>query len=202
MALVGASGCGKSTILHLLLGLYAPTEGEILLDGRALGAYPAEWVRDHIGRMECCVCVCRGVMWLFIGVVSQEPVLFGCSIADNIRFGKPDSSLAEIRAAARLAHADTFIAELPEGYDTLLGDRGAQLSGGQKQRVAIARAVIRDPRILLLDEATSALDTRSEAEVQAALDEVPWIALAVAYLISMVVLGRLDSVRHTRVSCD
>src|SRR5262249_53082343 len=144
VALVGPSGAGKSTIAALLTRLYDPDLGRILLDGRDLRDLSPAWLRRRIG------------------VVSQEPILFSSSIAENIRYGRADATDAEVMAAARTANAHDFITKFPEGYATLVGERGVKLSGGQKQRVAIARAVLKDPRILVLDEATSALDAESE----------------------------------------
>ncbi|XP_060086046.1 ATP-dependent translocase ABCB1-like [Ylistrum balloti] len=153
VALVGSSGCGKSTMVQLLQRFYDPTEGQILIDGTDIRELNVPWLRQHIG------------------IVSQEPVLFATTIAENIRYGRENVTDDEIRKAAEMANAHNFISNLPDKYETLVGERGAQLSGGQKQRVAIARALVRDPRILLLDEATSALDTESEAIVQEALDK-------------------------------
>ncbi|CAG5131707.1 unnamed protein product, partial [Candidula unifasciata] len=153
VALVGSSGCGKSTIINLIQRFYDPDHGKILLDGVDLKELNIHWLRGNIG------------------IVSQEPILFGISIAKNIALGRPGISMQEIQAAAKMANAHSFISALPQGYDTLVGERGAQLSGGQKQRVAIARALVRDPKILLLDEATSALDSKSEGVVQEALDK-------------------------------
>ncbi|XP_025093404.1 LOW QUALITY PROTEIN: multidrug resistance protein 1-like [Pomacea canaliculata] len=153
VALVGASGCGKSTTIQLLQRFYDPEKGQVTVDGHDIKTLNLKWLRDQIG------------------VVSQEPVLFAATIAENIRYGKRDVTQAAIEAAAKEANAHGFISQLPEGYDTLVGERGAQLSGGQKQRIAIARALVRNPRILLLDEATSALDHESEAAVQSALEK-------------------------------
>ncbi|XP_046555643.1 phosphatidylcholine translocator ABCB4-like [Haliotis rubra] len=152
VALVGASGCGKSTTVQLIQRFYDPSSGSVMLDGNDIKDLNIRWLREHIG------------------IVSQEPILFGTTIADNIRYGHEGVSQSEVEAAAKNANAHDFIMGLPERYETMVGDRGAQLSGGQKQRVAIARALVRDPRILLLDEATSALDTESESIVQDALD--------------------------------
>ncbi|XP_063224733.1 multidrug resistance protein homolog 49-like [Bacillus rossius redtenbacheri] len=153
VALVGSSGCGKSTVLQLVQRLYDPLRGQVLIDGEDARELNVGWLRSHVG------------------AVGQEPVLFAASIADNIRHGREGASQREVVEAARQANAHEFISKLPQGYDTLVGERGAQLSGGQKQRIAIARALVRNPRILLLDEATSALDTHSEAIVQDALDK-------------------------------
>ena len=143
LALVGASGGGKSTIAALLARLYDPTGGRVLLDGVDIRTLDTRWLREQIG------------------AVAQEPVLFATSIAENIRYGRPGASLAEVEAAAKAANADGFVRAFPEAYDTLVGERGVRLSGGQKQRIAIARALILQPKILLLDEATSALDSES-----------------------------------------
>ncbi|XP_076187473.1 ATP-binding cassette sub-family B member 5 isoform X2 [Aptenodytes patagonicus] len=154
IALVGASGCGKSTTVQLLQRFYDPVQGEITLDGQDIRMLNVKWLRENIG------------------IVSQEPVLFATTIAENIRYGREDISDAEIEQAAKEANAFDFISRLPDKFNTMVGERGAQLSGGQKQRIAIARALARNPKILLLDEATSALDTQSESIVQAALDKV------------------------------
>jgi ATP-binding cassette, subfamily B, bacterial len=154
VAFVGPSGAGKSTTFQLLLRFYDPQSGVIRIDGIDLAAARPENVRARIG------------------LVPQDTVLFGASARENIRYGRPGASDAEIEAAARAAAADAFLRELPEGYDTFLGERGARLSGGQRQRIAIARAILKDPPILLLDEATSALDAESERVVQQALERL------------------------------
>ncbi|XP_034226585.1 ABC transporter B family member 11-like [Prunus dulcis] len=153
-ALVGESGSGKSTVISLIERFYDPLAGDVLIDGINLKEFQLKWIRQKIG------------------LVSQEPVLFTCSIKDNIAYGKDGATTEEIRAAAELANAAKFIDKLPQGLDTMVGEHGTQLSGGQKQRVAIARAILKDPRILLLDEATSALDAESESIVQEALDRI------------------------------
>ena len=153
VAFVGHSGCGKSTMVQLLQRLYDPDSGRVLIDGNDLRILNTFWWRSRIG------------------VVSQEPVLFGASIFENIRYGYPNATREEVEKAAKEANAHSFVSALPHGYDTLVGEQGAQLSGGQKQRIAIARALVRNPRLLLLDEATSALDSESESIVQQALDK-------------------------------
>ncbi|KAH8277612.1 hypothetical protein KR018_002116 [Drosophila ironensis] len=152
VAFVGASGCGKSTLIQLMQRFYDPEAGTVKLDGRDLRALNVGWLRSQIG------------------VVGQEPVLFATTIGENIRYGRPDASQSDLEKAARAANCHDFISKLPKGYDTQVGEKGAQMSGGQKQRIAIARALVRNPKILLLDEATSALDPTSEKRVQSALE--------------------------------
>lgn len=154
IALVGASGGGKSTIMQLLLQFYGLGSGEILVDGQSIYAYELSLYRQNIG------------------IVPQEVLLFGGSIRENIAYGRPGSSDEDIIEAARKANAWNFIQSFPEGLDTLVGERGVKLSGGQRQRVAIARAILKDPAILLLDEATSSLDAESEKLVQEALNRL------------------------------
>ena len=154
VAIVGPSGAGKSTIVQLILRFYDPVSGRVVVDDVPLTEADPEEVRRRIA------------------FVPQDTVVFGSSVADNIRYGRPEASAEDIRRAARLAAADGFIAAMPEGYETKLGERGVTLSGGQRQRIAIARAVLRDAPILLLDEATSALDAESETLVQSALDSL------------------------------
>ncbi|XP_034876370.1 phosphatidylcholine translocator ABCB4 isoform X2 [Mirounga angustirostris] len=175
VALVGNSGCGKSTTVQLMQRLYDPDEGRINIDGQDIRTFNVRYLRE------------------IIGVVSQEPVLFSTTIAENIRYGRENVTMDEIEKAVKEANAYDFIMKLPQKFDTLVGDRGAQLSGGQKQRIAIARALVRNPKILLLDEATSALDTESEAEVQAALDK------AREGRTTIVIAHRLSTIRNADV---
>ena len=151
VALVGSSGSGKTTLVSLLPRFYEPTTGRILLDGTPLTSYQLQSLRAHIG------------------IVSQEIVLFDDTVSKNIAFGRTDAGQADVEQAARSAYAHDFILRLPQGYDTVIGERGVKLSGGERQRLAIARAILRDPPLLILDEATSALDTESERIVQLAL---------------------------------
>jgi ATP-binding cassette, subfamily B, putative efflux pump len=154
VALVGPSGAGKSSLIQLIPRFYDPQGGRVLLDGRDLRGLPLRFLRASVG------------------MVSQETLLFSGTARDNIRYGRPDASDAEVRAAAEAAHAHEFVTALPEGYESLLGERGCKLSGGQKQRIAIARAFLADPRILILDEATSALDSESESLIQESLAQL------------------------------
>jgi ATP-binding cassette, subfamily B, bacterial len=151
IALVGPSGSGKSTVVSLLYRFYEGVEGEIKIDGKKIQDYSLDELRSNIA------------------IVPQEVLLFGGSILENIAYGKPEASREEVIEAAIKANAHGFVTELPQGYDTLVGDRGAQLSGGQRQRIAIARAILANPTILILDEATSSLDAESEHAIQQAL---------------------------------
>src|SRR3989475_8546391 len=154
LALVGASGAGKSTIVSLILRLYECQAGTIFIDGVEVQHYTRESLRRQIG------------------LVLQESILFGATIGENVAYGRPEADLQEIVAAARAANADEFIGELENGYDTVIGERGATLSGGQRQRIAIARALIRDAPILILDEPMTGLDVGSEAKVREALERL------------------------------
>jgi ATP-binding cassette subfamily B protein/subfamily B ATP-binding cassette protein MsbA len=171
VALVGSSGAGKSSIADLLAGLYDPTQGEILVDGISMARFDlGSWQQK-------------------LGVVSQDTFLFNASIADNIAFGTPDATRQAIEKAAEQAQASPFIEALPEGLDTLVGERGYRLSGGQRQRLSLARAILRDPELLILDEATSALDSESERLVQQAIDrfERKHTVLVIAHRLSTIV---------------
>ncbi|CAA3030365.1 ABC transporter B family member 15-like [Olea europaea subsp. europaea] len=175
VALVGGSGSGKSTVVSLLQRFYDPLGGEILLDGVQIDKVQLKWLRSQMG------------------LVSQEPALFATSIKENILFGKEDASMEEVIEAAKASNAHNFISQLPQGYDTQVGERGVQMSGGQKQRIAIARAVIKAPKILLLDEATSALDSESERVVQEALD------MAAMGQTTIVIAHRLSTIRNADI---
>lgn len=182
LALVGGSGCGKSTVVSLLERFYDIEDGEVAIDGNNVRTLNIQWLRSHIG------------------IVSQEPILFGCSIAENIAYGdnSREVPMHEIEAAAKAANIHSFINSLPKGYQTLVGDKGTLISGGQKQRIAIARALVRNPQILLLDEATSALDTESEKVVQQALDAASEgrTAIIIAHRLSTVQNADIIAVIH------
>ena len=151
IGLVGHSGAGKTTVINLVCHFYRADDGHVLIDGQDLAHVKVESLRRQIG------------------VVSQDPFLFSGTIAQNIAYGKPDATPMEVIAAAKAANAHEFILKFPEGYDTMLGERGARVSGGERQRIAIARAILRDPRILILDEATASVDTETEEKIQDAL---------------------------------
>jgi len=174
VAIVGPSGAGKSTLFHLLLRFYDPASGVISFDGVPVNAVDPSELRSHIA------------------LVPQDSVVFATSARENIRFGRPDASDAEVERAAELAHATEFIRRLPKGFEAELGERGVTLSGGQRQRVAIARAILRDAPLLLLDEATSSLDAESETLVQTALEEL------MRHRTTLVIAHRLATV----LSCD
>ena len=174
VAIVGPSGAGKSTLFHLLLRFYDPSSGSISFDGVPVPQADPQAVRSHIA------------------LVPQESAVFAASARENIRFGRPEASDAEVERAADMAHASEFIRRLPEGFETALGERGVTLSGGQRQRIAIARAILRDAPLLLLDEATSSLDAESETLVQTALEEL------MRHRTTLVIAHRLATV----LSCD
>ncbi|KAA8530290.1 hypothetical protein F0562_004999 [Nyssa sinensis] len=175
VALVGGSGSGKSTVISLLQRFYDPLGGEILVDGVAIDKLQLKWLRSQMG------------------LVSQEPALFATTIKENVLFGKEDAGMEEVIEAAKASNAHNFICQLPQQYETQVGERGVQMSGGQKQRIAIARAIIKAPRILLLDEATSALDSESERVVQEALDK------AVVGRTTIIIAHRLSTIRNADI---
>ncbi|VYS45656.1 unnamed protein product [Arabidopsis thaliana] len=175
VALVGGSGSGKSTMISLIERFYEPTDGAVMLDGNDIRYLDLKWLRGHIG------------------LVNQEPDLFATTIRENIMYGKDDATSEEITNAAKLSEAISFINNLPEGFETQVGERGIQLSGGQKQRISISRAIVKNPSILLLDEATSALDAESEKIVQEALDRV------MVGRTTVVVAHRLSTVRNADI---
>jgi len=172
VALVGPSGSGKSTIIGLLNRFYDPQQGRILIDGQDIRQLTQQSLKQSIA------------------LVDQETFLFNDTIRNNIRYGRPEATDGEVEKAASLAYADEFLSVMPEGYETVIGDRGVRLSGGQRQRICIARAILRDAPILLLDEATSALDTESEAMVQKALVNL------MENRTTIVVAHRLSTVMH------
>ncbi len=176
VGIVGPTGAGKSTLVDLVCRFYDPDDGAVLVDGHDIRSFPIAWYRGHIG------------------IVLQESFLFYGTIAENIAYGRPGASREEIVEAARAARAHEFILRLPDGYDSVVGERGQTLSGGERQRVAIARALLIDPRILVLDEATSAVDTQTEREIQEALDRL------VRGRTTLAVAHRLSTLRHaTRI---
>ncbi|KAI7792394.1 mitochondrial potassium channel ATP-binding subunit isoform X1 [Triplophysa rosa] len=178
VAIVGESGGGKSTVAALLERFYDPIGGVVMLDGLDIRTLDPSWLRGHV-----------------IGFISQEPVLFGTSVMENIRFGKPSATDVEVVAAAKQANAHNFITGFSDGYNTVVGERGVTLSGGQKQRIAIARALIKNPSILILDEATSALDAESEHVVQEALDR------ATSGRTVLIIAHRLSTIQGADLIC-
>jgi ABC-type multidrug transport system fused ATPase/permease subunit len=172
LAIVGPSGAGKSTLVNLIYRFYTPNEGAIFMGDENISDTDLFKLRSNLA------------------LVPQEIILFGGSIAENIRYGKPGASDEEVKEAAQKANAHDFISSFPEGYQTIVGDRGIRLSGGQRQRIAIARAILRNPNLLILDEATSSLDTESEQQVQAAL------SVLMKNRTSIIIAHRLSTIRH------
>ncbi len=176
VGLVGYSGAGKSTVLALLQRFYAPQSGRVLIDGQDIARVTQESLREQLA------------------IVPQDVSLFHRTVLENIRYARPDASEREVLAAAEMAHCRDFIEALPEGFETMVGDRGVMLSGGQRQRIAIARALLKDAPILLLDEATSALDTESERAIQAALDGLMRGRTVIAIAHRLSTLARFDRI--------
>ncbi|PWU69011.1 ABC transporter ATP-binding protein [Gracilibacillus dipsosauri] len=172
IGLIGPTGAGKTSITQLMTRFYEPDQGEVTIDGKPTSSYPLKWLRKNIG------------------FVLQESFLFSTTIKANIAYGNPDASMEEIIAAAKRAQAHDFIMEMPNGYDTMLGERGMGLSGGQKQRIAIARAILIDPSILVLDDATSAVDMETEFQIQKALKEV------MKDRTTFIIAHRISSLKH------
>jgi len=172
VAIVGPTGAGKTTLMSLLPRFYDPMGGRILLDGADIRTVTLQSLRQHFS------------------VVLQEPLLFSASIAENIRYGRLDASMDDVEAAARAANAHDFIAALPDGYETILGERGSRLSGGERQRVAVARAFLKDAPILILDEPTSSVDSKTEGVILDALDRL------IVGRTTFMIAHRLSTVRH------
>ena len=172
IGLAGHSGAGKSTLINLIARFYDVEEGAVLIDGHDIRDVELKSLRNQIG------------------VVLQEPFLFNGTVGDNIAYGHPEATLDEIVAAAKAAHAHDFILDLPDGYDTMTGERGVRMSGGERQRVSIARAILRDPRILILDEATSSVDTETEVKIQEALERL------IQGRTTFAIAHRLSTLRH------
>ena len=172
VAVLGGTGSGKSSLVNLIGRFQQVTDGQILIDGRDVRDITLESLRAHIG------------------IVPQEAFLFSATVRENIAYGQPDATLDDVVQAARMAQAHDFITEMPNGYDTQIGERGVRLSGGQKQRLALARAILVDPEILILDEATSAVDTRTEHEIQKALEQV------MQGRTSLIIAQRLSTIKH------
>ncbi|MFW9992283.1 MAG: ABC transporter ATP-binding protein [Candidatus Odinarchaeota archaeon] len=173
VAIVGPTGCGKTTLTKLILRLYEPQEGMIMLDGIDIRDYPLELLRRHVGYIE------------------QDIYLFSRTVSENIAFGKPDATQEEIMSVAKLAQVDDFVRDFPEGYNTVVGERGTRLSGGEKQRVAIARAFLTDPEILILDDSVSAVDSETEEKISSAMENV------VKNRTTLIITHRLHAIRNS-----
>lgn len=173
--MVGPSGGGKSTVIKLIMGFYPPASGQMTIDGKALKEMTMTELRS------------------LIAYVPQDAYVFDGTVAENIRYGRTEATEEEIMAAARAAFAEEFIQEMPEGYQTLVGERGIKLSGGQRQRIAIARAFLKDAPILLMDEATSSLDSKSEQQVQDALNTL------MKGKTSLIIAHRLSTIEHADI---